>query len=343
MPRTGSVTPPTARTPPLHSASPPATAADQADPFLRQATRLSLTEQDRQEGYDVELLNARPRGGRYSVDEGSDNGAAGEKYGGGALAPVHSSGGPAGLHNGGMGPVAAGMGAGGALLGVGRAGLGGGLGGGAGGAAAGGPGDAALSAKEYGSAHPAGSGTTARSGRRKPWFLRPLPLGILAGTLIAIALAVGLGVGLSTRHSSSDKSSNSTTTASGLRSISTRTRTGTATDTGTVIPSSLYSSIVSEHPELTATSSEATETSTSSGDDTPESTSDLSSITTVPSPSSTTALATTSNVPIPAASYTVVDGTTYSALTTASGGTTAASLATVTARARVRRRYEWRA
>ncbi|GAA6015517.1 hypothetical protein JCM10207_008621 [Rhodosporidiobolus poonsookiae] len=332
MPNTGSVTPP-ATTPPLASTSyapSPGPAAAEQDPFLAQTARISLTEQDRLEGYDVGLLAARPRG-RYSNDEGAgglgdddDSLGRGEKYGGAATRV-------AAPHPGGQGlPPAVGAGAlgsAGALgMGVEMMGMGGDAG-----------------AKEYGSGGglTAGgmersSGTTAMSGKRKPWFLRPLPLCLLVAFIVAVALAVGLGVGLTVHHSSSssDSSSASNDTLSGSRS-SRSSRTGS--NNGTVVPSSLYSSYTSDHP-ITTDSDGAT--TTDDGDSTPMTLSPSS----IPEQTATdlitaaTPATSAGNLPIPAGSAAVINGTTYSALTR----TSSVASSTITARAR-RAVRNWRA
>ncbi|GAA5978606.1 hypothetical protein JCM11641_002785 [Rhodosporidiobolus odoratus] len=335
MPRTGSVTP-TRGSPPLASTSyapPPSSNAD--DPFLAQTAQIDLTEQDRQEGYDVELLNARPRG-RASEDEmagaSDDSLPRGEmeKYGGAGLMPVMT-------HPGvGLGalppplpPVGAAPAGAGAMLGAGMGGLG------AGGAAAK---EAGYGGLEH------GSGTTARSGKRKPWFMRPLPLGILALFLVAVALAVGLGVGLAKRNSSSHDDDPPPPVSASRSSSRSRTRTGTLT-TGTVVPSSLYSSYTVDHPQTTDSASTSESTITSSADGQTASETDSSSvsvITSAPSPASGTTLATTGNLPIPAASATTISGSIIISALTADD---TISLVTQTATARLRygrRRYEWR-
>ncbi|EMS20496.1 uncharacterized protein RHTO_03415 [Rhodotorula toruloides NP11] len=329
MPRTGSLTPPIP-SPPLanpqharsHHTSPPASPQpthrpqtpleNDQDPFLAQVARIPLTEEDRQEGYDVELLNARPRG-RYSSDlapaagaSDADHdsllgaGALGEKYGAGA--------GGGGL--GGSGaplPPRAGLGSGshGALV-------------------PGGGGGYGSPGKEFGLDSNGGySGTTAQSGarERKPWFLRPLPLVALVGFIVACALAIGLGVGLSLKHSNttastSRSSGNSTVSGSGSRSgsrTSTRTRTMT---TGTVVPSSLYSSYTSLHPQTDDSTTASLGWTSTVGATATETTTLPSALTSVPSPASGTTLATSGNLPIPAASATTISGSiTISALT----------------------------
>ncbi|GAA5918359.1 hypothetical protein JCM6882_007299 [Rhodosporidiobolus microsporus] len=335
MPNTGSVTPP-ATTPPLASTSyahpsPGAGTSAERDPFLGAAARIPLTEEERQEGYDVELLNARPRG-RYSADAASDDSLSrGEKYGGAGLGPVTTH--PGGAAGALPPPLAASaLPAGAYGVGIGGAALG------AVGSGAERPGGGGGGGKEYGALEHS-SGTTAMSGKkRKPWFLRPLPLGLLAAFIVAVALAVGLGVGLSTRHSSSssdDDDSASSNSSRISRSLSSRSRTATIS-TGTVVPSSLYSSYTVDHPQ--SESSSIISTSVSVDDDTSSSTTILlPTLTSIPS---VTALATTGNIPIPAASAATVNGTVYSALTNTPDETGAA--ASATARVRYARQRYWR-
>lgn len=313
---------------------PPAAADTTTDPFLAQTAAIPLTERDRQEGYDVELLNARPRGGggTYGSDGGDGDsltGQRGEKY----TTPVSNQVLP---------PVAA--------VGLPGIGLGAVEGGGAGGGptsygnGVGGAGKefSALNAKEGGGGG-GSSGTTARTGRRRPWFLRPLPLGILLAFIVAVALAIGLGVGLSERsrhnaQAAARSRSSSLISGGGSRSRTrSNTRTSSAT-TGTVVPSSLYSSYTSEHPQsdgddLSSTLSSDVE-STETGSLT-TATTEESSITTIPSPASGTTLASTGNLPIPAGSETIISGSiTVSRLSGSEA--TAASLTTITARAKLR-------
>ena len=368
MPHTGTITPPQA-SPPLASSfggprgassppPPPPPAANnpasqpprassttpplsrEQDPFLAQTAAIPLSERDRQEGYDVELLNARPRG-RYSSDlgAGADDDSLGggrEKYGAG-LAAVHShpGGGAAAaaaapvpalgaLGGAGLGPVGSGAGAGALAAGP-------GVSYGAmhpGGAAAGPP-----AVKEYGADSSGGhSGATAHSGkRRRPWYLRPLTLLILALFIIAVALAVGLGVGLSERDSrskSDDLSASSSNSTLRSRLSTTRTRSGTAS-TGLVVPSSdtsYWSSLATVTDDPSSSRAEG-ETGSGISTDVP------SSITSIPSPVTATTLATTGNLPIPANSSTVISGLTISVLSTTDESTAARA----TAAARMRR------
>ncbi|BGP03177.1 hypothetical protein RTBOTA2_005973 [Rhodotorula toruloides] len=345
MPRTGSLTPPIP-SPPLanpqharsHHISPPSSPQptqrpqtpleNDQDPFLAQVARIPLTEEDRQEGYDVELLNARPRG-RYSSDLAAATGASdadhdsllggvhGEKYGAGA-AGLGGTGAPL-PPRAGLAPGLAGAGALGGAAGLG-AGLGP-VGSGSHGALVPGGGYGSPG-KEFGLDSNGGySGTTAQSGgrERKPWFLRPLPLMALVGFIVACALAIGLGVGLSVKHSnaaSSRSSGNSTVSGSGSRSgsrTSTRTRTMT---TGTVVPSSLYSSYTSLHPQTDDSTTVSAGWTSTGGATVTETTTLPSVLTSVPSPASGTTLATSGNLPIPAASATTISGSiTISALT----------------------------
>ncbi|GAA6036183.1 hypothetical protein JCM8097_006821 [Rhodosporidiobolus ruineniae] len=334
----GSLTPPST-TPPLATAAStsygrPAAAHSPAeqDPFLARAAGVSLTDQDRQEGYDLDLVYARPRGGaeRGSLDD-DESLHRGEKYaagGGAAYVAGAPPGAPGALGQplpapGGVG-LPAGASGGEGMLGAGLGGLGK-TGSGASAAAA------AAAQKEYG-----GSGTTARSGHRKPWFLRPLPLGILVAFIVAVALAVGLGVGLSERHSSNkdnvvqnpETSGGGPPTSTGSRS---RSRTSSAT-TGTVVPSSLFSSYTSDHPATSTDSSEATDAAAAAtATETP------TEITSVDSSPTATTLATSGNIPVPATAQTTISGVVYSALST--GGFSSSALpASITASARMVRR-----
>ena len=322
--------PSTSPHPPPHASTSylPSTGQESEDPFLAQTAAIPLTERDRQEGYDVELLNARPRGA-YSDGDGDSLTGRGEKFAppaAGTVAAAPTSGAGVGLDSkGGTTPVAL-------PVGLGAAGLGAGAVGGAAGYGA--------TKEQYSAGEGIGgsrsSGTTARTGKRRPWFLRPLPLGLLAGFIIAVALAIGLGVGLSerSRHSHSENVadvSGGLASGSGSRSRS-RTRTGTAT-TGTVVPSSLYSSYTSQHPQ----SDESSSLTTSD----PESTTELTvgeSTTSIPSPASGTTLATTGNLPIPAGSATTISGSITVSRLSASEATRVNNFASITARARARSR-----
>ncbi|GAA5827739.1 hypothetical protein JCM11251_007649 [Rhodosporidiobolus azoricus] len=336
MPNTGSVTPPATSSPPLASTSyalpsPGAGTSAEGDPFLGAAARIPLTEEERQEGYDVELLNARPRG-RYSADAASDDSLSrGEKYGAGLvpitshpaatpgavpppLAPTGAAGLPAGAYGVGLGAAALGV------SGAGAAERPGGVG------------------KEYGGAMEHSSGTTAMSGKRKPWFLRPLPLGILTAFIVAVALAVGLGVGLSNRHSSTSDSDEDAVGGNSTRisrSSSSRSR-STTVSTGTVVPSSLYSSYTSDHPQ--SEESLSSTTSALDGEETASPTTSVLLPTSLSVPT-ITGLATTGNIPIPAASAATVNGTVYSAITSVDEIAAAVS---ATARARWARQRYWR-
>ncbi|GAA6056373.1 hypothetical protein JCM3770_005976 [Rhodotorula araucariae] len=349
MPHTGAATPPlaspllvgghpgqgvppppsTANTPRAASTSPagtpPLRAGQEQDPFLAQTAAIPLSERDRQEGYDVELLNARPRG-RYSSDlapgpDGDDDSLAREKYGAG-LVSVHShpalaDAAPATA----LGPLGA---LGGAGLGpIGSAARpsspGGGYGTGVG------------AGKEYGG-DPAGGYSGARA-RPRRWYLRPLTLLILGLFIVAVALAVGLGVGLSERdshsHAASDLPVNSTFRS---RISSARSRTGTVS-TGTVVPSSdtLYWSSLA-----TATSRSSEAPSSTESDSVVAVTTTLPSVlTSIPSPMTATTLATSGNLPIPANSSTIINGITISALPPSADESLAPP--TLTSRARMRR------
>ncbi|POY72848.1 hypothetical protein BMF94_4103 [Rhodotorula taiwanensis] len=347
-------------------ASPPLSSAHgtggptERDPFLAQTAGIPLTEQDRQEGYDVELLNARPRG-RYSADLDSIGAGAGaggaavpaagldtdddslngrEKYAGTGtglaqvsshpgLAPPTAALGAAGAGGIALGPIGGAHHAYGGIDGplggaglynkefAGANGLGNGSGGGSGGTG-------------RFSSGGANSGTTAVSGRRKPWFLRPLPLLLVAGVVIGIALAVGLGVGLSQSGSKSSKDLAASGSDRNGTSSSRSSRSRSIGSTGTVVPSSLYSSYTSDHPQSSTTLVVVQTAVTTNG----TAVSTATFVTSVPAPANGTTLATTGNRPVPAASSTLINGTIFvSALTQ----TTEFAAATATFRARGRR------
>jgi hypothetical protein len=203
-----------------------------ADPFLSQPLPIPLTARDRQEGYDVALLRAQPRGlshtGRRTSGEGRE---AGERAGGGAVVAGSTAaagvvagsglgeGGTGGKEHGYMGPGA----------------------GGKEGGRSGNDSSAALADETQRE-----GGTTANGGGR-PWFLRPLPLVIIFLLFLGLALGLGLGIGLGKKDSEEDKkaaaasSSSSAALASG-RATSAVTSGGVSIQTasrGTVIPSSL--------------------------------------------------------------------------------------------------------
>ncbi|GAA5931006.1 uncharacterized protein JCM15063_002519 [Sporobolomyces koalae] len=302
-----------------------ATGQDSEDPFLAQTAAIPLTERDRQEGYDVELLNARPRGAYSDSDRESVKGQ-GALAGGGLAA---TSAGAAALAGGPTAPPIAGIGT---LPGGGGAGLGGVEGGNLYGKSEYGPGGGVGNSRD--------SGTTARTGKRRPWFLRPLPLGILIGFIVAVALAIGLGVGLSERNrnavSDAANASRGTSYGGSRSRTGSRTRTSTAT-TGTVVPSSLYSSYTSDHPQ----SEETTRSSTVDASST-DSALDATRTTTIPSPASGTTLASTGNLPIPAESATTISGSITVSRLSPSDNTDIVS-ATITARAKNRKQRRWTA
>ncbi|GAA5903073.1 uncharacterized protein JCM6883_002685 [Sporobolomyces salmoneus] len=321
-----SISPPRTTTtppPPPSNAVASAGGQDPEDPFLAQTAAIPLTERDRQEGYDVELLNARPRGGAGTLSDaaGGDGDsllATREKYSSAGLAA----------------PVGAAAGVGLPLGATTGASYGGGL-----------PGSGG---KEFdlsgGGGGGGSSGTTAKTGRRRPWFLRPLPLGILAAFIVAVALAIGLGVGLSERsrhaaNAAASRASSSRMVSGGSRSrTGSRTRTGSAT-TGTVVPSSLYSSYTSEHPQSDESSSSSSDSETATDS---ESSTATDSLTTIPSPASGTTLASTGNLPIPAGSATTISGSITVSRLSPSEATEAAG-STITARAKLRRQKRWNA
>ena len=144
------------------------------DPFLAQSSSISLTARDRQEGYDVDLLNSAPRvSGRSSA------------------APIPST----------------------------------------------------LGEKSYGTtptnvplrerdhlivagderAHSDNSHTP----HKKPWYLRPLALGVVACIVLIVALGLGLGFGLGLKHDSAqDAAKAASESYSYVPPVSTTTQTG---------------------------------------------------------------------------------------------------------------------
>lgn len=226
------------------------------DPFLAQSNGIALTERDRQEGYDVDLLHAQPRGSiTTSVAGAGAATAAGTATGAGAgEKSLHHSRPQSDYRS--SNSYGAGY--------AGAAGVGGLAGLAAGHAAP--NGKEALSSSHRESNENDPTGVAAADRPKKKWYLRPLAIGIIIGIIVAVALAIGLGVGLSQSSSSNSNSSSDSasspaaaddnpTDASGAISSATRSRTrtsGTGTDadstttreTGTVVPSSLYSSYI---------------------------------------------------------------------------------------------------
>ncbi|SCZ94481.1 BZ3500_MvSof-1268-A1-R1_Chr12-2g03927 [Microbotryum saponariae] len=278
-----SSTPPPPPSPPLN---PPSAAygGSGRDPYLAQSRGLPLTERDRQEGYDVGLLNARPRGSNShapsSVDGSSPRLAAGAVGGAGAGAATDRTLGPGlspspslreltsekpylaphttkGAGEYGYG-AAVGAGTDEAAAASAGAGAGAGVAGSkASGAAAGtgGPGTMAMGTK----AEQGGSGSSlldGSSGRKRsygrPWYMRPLALVLLIATVIAIALAIGLGVGLSRRRINDTDSSQYEATGANYTSTRFKTTSKSRT-TGTVIPSGSYTSSSPRETTITDT------------------------------------------------------------------------------------------
>ncbi|KAM0786241.1 hypothetical protein ACM66B_007042 [Microbotryomycetes sp. NB124-2] len=286
------------------------------DPFLQQSQDIRLTERDRQEGYDVDLLNAKPRTSNKHQQ------------------PQHQH---HHLQQHGL-PLAAGTAAG--LNSSYASGLGG---------AAVAPGrttvdgtttsnpdsNATASHNEKHALFGHESGT--RYGSQRPWYMRKLAVLGIVLIVAAAALAIGLGVGLSERKhdrksdavqaggsGASSGGDNGSSSAAGGEDDESRTGTRNATATynmssrsrGTVIPSSLYS-------QYTDTVSDVTATPSSSG---PEAAAPTPSPTLSPivtgSQSNTfegTTRATTGNLPIPADSATTVGTVVFSSISALGG------------------------
>lgn len=295
---------------------PPTPPATLADPFLAQihSRNIPITEQDRQEGYDVDLVNAQPRGPSHAAPASGAGGA-----GPGGLERVASR----ERHSLGGAPIAAG-----GVGGVGGMGAGGGTGYG-----------------EYSDDEGKRESTTAgasyggitstdpfllegaegrhaelnKKQRTKRWILRPLPLAVIIAFICALALAIGLGVGL-TKRSSNNRAAGVAAQTSG------RHTTATAAASGTVIPSSAYpttttkartatvipSTAVANGPIATAITTTAltATTSTITASDTTATTTK-----TLASPITSTVYASTGDLPVPADSETTRDGTIYSSVT----------------------------
>ncbi|KDE02575.1 hypothetical protein MVLG_06878 [Microbotryum lychnidis-dioicae p1A1 Lamole] len=276
--------PPSSTPPPSPPLNPPSAAygGSGRDPYLAQSRGLPLTERDRQEGYDVGLLNARPRGSNShapsSVDGSSPRLAAGAVGGVGAGAATDRTLGPGlspspslkeltsekpnlaphttkGTDEYGHGAA---VGAGTDEAASASAGAGAGVAGSkASGAAAGtgGPSTMAMGIK----AEQGGSGSSlldGSSGRKRsygrPWYMRPLALVLLIATVIAIALAIGLGVGLSRRRINDTDSSQYEATGANYTSTRSKTTSKSRT-TGTVIPSGSYTSSAPNETTITDT------------------------------------------------------------------------------------------
>lgn len=279
-PRTSSIPRPT------RAPSPPRPITD---PFLAQveSRNIPITDRDRQEGYDVDLVHAQPRRtapapapagveripsrdlagaaaggatiphayGEFSDDEGKRH--TGESYGGITSTDPF---------------LLEGAGAGGALAADGEE----------------------LSKRQ----------------RTKRWILRPLPLALLIGFLCALALALGLGIGLTKEHNA-DKAA-----AMAATSVSKHT-TATPDVSGTVIPSSLVSSTTKPVARTTA-SPTAIQTAVTSSSAAAAGTTTISSSSTtkeVVSPITSASYASTGDIPIPADTVTTKDGTVYSSAT----------------------------
>ncbi|SCV73233.1 BQ2448_7158 [Microbotryum intermedium] len=309
---------PPSSTPPSPPLNPPSAAfvGSGRDPYLAQSRGLPLTERDRQEGYDVELLNARPRGSNShapsSVDGSSPrlaaggigglgSGAAADRKHGHGLSPSsslrevtsekaylapHTSKGVGEYGHG----AAVGAGAGAA------AGAGGQLAGSKASGAAAGTGGAGMMMTGT-KAEQGGSGSSLLDGSfsrkrsyGRTWYMRPLALVLLIATVIAIALAIGLGVGLSRRRIDDDD--NSQYEATGANYTSTRVKTTSKPKTtGTVIPSSVYGNYSSSVPKDPSSTNTGRETMYTPNDD-------------------STVIESATNKPIPAEQTTVTVGTT---------------------------------
>ena len=285
---------------------PPTPPAALHDPFLAQihSRNIPITEQDRQEGYDVDLVNAQPRGPAHPPLEGVPSH---ERYSVGA--PIGA--GPAGLVMGGAGGTGAGVGT-----------------------AYGeysddeGKRESTTAGASYGGITSTDpfllEGADERNGelkkkqRTKQWILRPLPLAVIIAFICALALALGLGIGL-TKRSSTNRAAEAAAQTSG------RHTTATAAASGTVIPSSAFpttttrrtssaipSTVIANGPIATAitTSSDITTTSVITSNSITTTTTK-----TLASPITSNVYASTGDLPVPADSETTRDGTVYSSET----------------------------
>lgn len=274
----------------------------QVDPFLQQSQDIRLTERDRQEGYDVDLLNSKPRTGGTKRSTAAGAGLAGGVAGVGAEAAYNNSS---------------------------QSGLGGGRT--YDGATVSNPESTATNAEKHGLFT---SSEGNRPYQRKPWYMRKLTILVIVLLIAAAALAIGLGVGLSekkhdTKKDGRDNSTNDNANASGSSSASvensgrSESRNATATyntssrTRGTVIPSSLYSQYTDTMSDFTSpvSSSDAPETESPSP-------------TSMPAPALPTDLsntfegttrASTGNLPIPADSVTTVGSVVYSSISALGG------------------------
>lgn len=287
---------------------PPTPPAALHDPFLAQihSRNIPITERDRQEGYDVDLVHAQPRGPAHPAP------------GSGPLEALER-------HSIGNVPIAAG--AAGAGTGT-RAGTGAG-------AAYGeysddeGKRESTTAGASYGgitSTDPfllegaGGAGEhgaeTTKKQRSKQWILRPLPLAVIVAFLCALALALGLGIGL-TQRSSVNRAAAAASTVTSMRHT-----TATPAASGTVVPSSAYattttrarassvtaSTALANGPIATALSSSVSSIVTSLATSSPTSSTSKA----LASPITSTVYASTGDLPIPADSETTRDGTVYS-------------------------------
>ncbi|KAK4046444.1 hypothetical protein OIO90_006566 [Microbotryomycetes sp. JL221] len=281
------------------------------DPFLQQSQDIRLTERDRQEGYDVDLLNAKPRtGGTKQRQHVPATAAAAAAAAGttGTAAGVPTAAGTSSAYPHGLGsrPYD--------------------------GTTTSNPESNGTTANEKGALFQDGS----QKRYQKPWYMRKLAILAIVLLIAAAALAIGLGVGLSERrHDKKDKSdsvsdSNSTSSGQASRddeSSATESRNATATlntsrTRGTVIPSSLYS-------QYTDTASDSVSADWTSGLETAVPTMMSPSPTMSPSPAFSTdglsntfegtTRATTGNLPIPADSATTVGTIVYSSISALGG------------------------
>ncbi|KAK4049944.1 hypothetical protein OIV83_003768 [Microbotryomycetes sp. JL201] len=275
------------------------------DPFLQQSQEIRLTERDRQEGYDVDLLNAKPRTG-------------GTKH---AQPPQHH---PARVP---IVPTAAATGAG-------AAGINGSYASGFGrttdGTTTSNP-DSNGTASHHEKGAFFGPGDNKRYHR--PWYMRKLAILAIVLLVAAAALAIGLGVGLSERkhdrknesvqEGSSSRGQSGSGTGAGASAANgdssrnaTQTYNTSSRTKGTVIPSSLYSQYtdtVNNDTGWTSQITDATPTLSPSPTPSPIVTGSLSNT------FEGTTRATTGNLPIPADSATTVGTVVYSSISALGG------------------------
>lgn len=291
------------------------------DPFLVQSQGIPLTSRDRQEGYDMDLIHAQPRGlplpptpsdqlplSNPDHDDHDDHDPATTPYPPYFGHPAYDGlAGAAGAATHGE--------SGGGRVGVGTTQFGGG----------------AYGARdEKYAARPTSGAYEEPPLERKPkWYLRPLALFAIALVVVVIALAVGLGVGLSKRHTTATLVA--TATSSSVKSSS---HSSQASATATPISSGAISSInlpsPVTHTSHTSSLSSAIpipSTGTSIGEtngafsSAADASSDSPSSTTVTTEilvsSASITVASTGNIPIAASIATTISGTVYSSLSVA--------------------------